>query len=142
MKTEWSKPAGSAVYWPIMMDHFEGQKEQLRRGIAFAIRSPRAGSQAFLNEVRETVWSVDPNIPLANSHTLGDFYKESMARTSFTLVMLAIAGRNGAAAGGRGNLWRDCLFGVAADAGDRHSHGAGRAAGRLWWECLCGKDCG
>jgi ABC-type antimicrobial peptide transport system permease subunit len=75
-----------------MMDHFEGQKEELRRGIAFAIRSPRAGSQAFLNEVRETVWSVDPNIPLANVHTLGYFYKESMARTSFTLVMLGVAG--------------------------------------------------
>ena len=86
------KPAGSAVYWPVMMNNFEGQKEELRRGIAFAIRSPRAGSQAFLNEVRETVWSVDPNIPLANSHTLGYFYKESMARTSFTLVMLGVAG--------------------------------------------------
>ena len=58
------QPAGSAVYWPVMMDRFEGQKEELRRGIAFAIRSPRAGSQAFLNEVRQTVWSSDPNIPL------------------------------------------------------------------------------
>ena len=86
------KPMGSSVYWPVMMDRFEGQKEELRRGIAFAIRSPRAGSQAFLNEVRETVWSVDPNIPLANVHTLGYFYTQSMARTSFTLVMLGVAG--------------------------------------------------
>jgi predicted permease len=86
------KPAGSAVYWPVMMDRFEGQKEELRRGIAYAIRSPRAGSQAFLNEVRETVWSVDPNIPLANVHTLGYLYTQSMARTSFTLVMLGVAG--------------------------------------------------
>jgi ABC-type antimicrobial peptide transport system permease subunit len=46
----------------------------------------------FLNEVRETVWSVDPNIPLANAHTLGYFYTMSMARTSFTLVMLGVAG--------------------------------------------------
>jgi predicted permease len=86
------KPMGSSVYWPVMMDRFEGQKEELRRGIAFAIRSPRAGSQAFLNEVRETVWSVGPNIPLANVHTLGYFYTQSMARTSFTLVMLGVAG--------------------------------------------------
>ena len=56
------------------------------------IRSPRAGSQAFLNEVRETVWSVDPNVPLANVHTMGYFYTKSMARTSFTLVMLGVAG--------------------------------------------------
>ena len=56
------------------------------------IRSPRAGSQAFLNEVRETVWSVDPNVPLANVHTMEYFYTMSMARTSFTLVMLGVAG--------------------------------------------------
>src|ERR1700691_4949546 len=85
-------PAVSSVYWPVFLDRFEGQKEDVRRGIAFAIRSPRAGSQAFLNEVRETVWSVDPNIPLADLHTVGYFYTHSMARTSFTLVMLGVAG--------------------------------------------------
>jgi predicted permease len=85
-------PAPTSVYWPVMMDHFEGQKENLRRGVAFVIRSPRAGSEAFLNEVRQTVWSVDPNVPLANVHTLGYFYTRSMARTSFTLVMLGVAG--------------------------------------------------
>jgi predicted permease len=82
----------ATVYWPIMMDHFEGQKEMLRRGIAFAIRSPRAGSESFLREVRQTVWSVDSNVPLAEVHTLGYFYTQSMARTSFTLVMLGVAG--------------------------------------------------
>ncbi len=85
-------PAPTSVYWPVMMEHFEGQKENLRRGIAFVIRSPRAGSEAFLNEVRQTAWSVDPNVPLANVHTLGYFYTRSMARTSFTLVMLGVAG--------------------------------------------------
>ncbi|MGA7961522.1 MAG: ADOP family duplicated permease, partial [Candidatus Acidiferrales bacterium] len=85
-------PAPTAVYWPVMMSRFEGQKDSLRRGIAFVIRSPRPGSESFLNEVRETVWSVDPNIPLANVHTLGYFYMMSMARTSFTLVMLGVAG--------------------------------------------------
>ena len=82
----------SSVYWPVIMNRFEGQKEALRRGIAFAIRSPRAGSEAFLKEIRQAVWSVDSNIPLAEVHTLGYFYKQSMARTSFTLVMLGVAG--------------------------------------------------
>jgi predicted permease len=85
-------PAPTSVYWPVIMSRFEGQKENLRRGVAFAIRSPRAGSEAFLNELRQTVWSVDPNIPLANVHTVGYFYTRSMARTSFTLVMLGVAG--------------------------------------------------
>jgi predicted permease len=87
-----NQDAPTSVYWPVMMDRFEGQKESLRRDIAFTIRSPRAGSEAFLKEVRETVWSVNPNVPLSSVHTLGHFYTESMARTSFTLVMLAVAG--------------------------------------------------
>jgi predicted permease len=87
-----NEPAPTEVYWPVTMDRFEGQKEMVRRNLAFVIRSPRAGSEAFLNEVRETVWSVDPNIPLAEVHTLGYFYTKSMARTSFTLVMLGVAG--------------------------------------------------
>jgi predicted permease len=82
----------ASVYWPVIMNRFEGEKESLRRGIAFAIRSPRAGSESFLKEVREAVWSVDSNIPLAEVHTLGYFYKQSMARTSFTLIMLGVAG--------------------------------------------------
>ena len=87
-----NQDAPTSVYWPVMMDRFEGQKQSLRRDIAFTVRSPRAGSEAFLKEVREAVWSVNPNVPLSSVHTLGHFYTESMARTSFTLVMLAVAG--------------------------------------------------
>jgi predicted permease len=86
------QPASSTVYWPLLRVNFEGQKEDVRRGIAFIIRSPRAGSQAFMSEVQRAVWSIDPDVPLANPTTLGEFYTKSMARTSFTLVMLCIAG--------------------------------------------------
>jgi predicted permease len=86
------QPAPSAVYWPIWRDNFEGQKMDLRRGLAFVIRSPRAGSQAFMKEVQQQVWSINPNVPLANPSTVGEFYTKSMARTSFTLVMLCVAG--------------------------------------------------
>ncbi len=87
-----NQPAPTAVFWPIMMDRFEGQKEMLHRGIAIAIRSPRAGSQAFMAEVQQAVWSLDPELPLSKVHTLGYYYTQSMARTSFTLVMLGVAG--------------------------------------------------
>ncbi|HEV2183096.1 MAG TPA: FtsX-like permease family protein, partial [Candidatus Acidoferrales bacterium] len=59
---------------------------------AFAIRTPRAGSASLMKEVQKAVWSVDANLPLASVHTLDYYYKQSMARTSFTLVMLALAG--------------------------------------------------
>jgi predicted permease len=86
------KEAPSSVYWPVMMDHFEGEKQTLRRSLAFVVRSPRAGSRSFMNEVQERVWSVDPDVPLADVSTLGTLYTKSMARTSFTLVMLCVAG--------------------------------------------------
>src|SRR5271168_565204 len=64
----------------------------MRRDVAFVIRSPRAGSQTFMKEVQQQLWSVDGDVPLANVSTLGELYTKSMARTSFTLVMLCIAG--------------------------------------------------
>jgi predicted permease len=87
-----NQPAPSSVYWPIVMNRFEGQKEMLHRGIAIAIRNPRAGSQAFMAEIQQAVWSVDPELPLSRVHTLGYYYTKSMARTSFTLAMLGAAG--------------------------------------------------
>jgi predicted permease len=80
------------VYWPIERINFEGSKADVNRYVGFIVRSPRAGSEAFLKEIRETIWSVNPNLPLADVHTLGFFYTHSMARTSFTLIMLAVAG--------------------------------------------------
>ncbi len=87
-----SKPAPTSVYWPLMMDHFESDDSMSMREVALVIRSSRTGSESFLNEVRQAVWSLNPNLPLADVHTLDFFYKRSMARTSFALIMLAVAG--------------------------------------------------
>jgi len=86
------QPAVSAVYWPILTANFESDPLQVRREVVFAMRSPRVGSQSLLTEVRQAVWSVDSNLPLAAVHTLDYFYQRSLARTSFTLIMLSIAG--------------------------------------------------
>jgi ABC-type antimicrobial peptide transport system permease subunit len=75
-----------------MQDRFEGEKETVRRDVAFAIRSPRAASSAFMKEVQQMVWAVDSDLPLSEATTLGELYTKSMARTSFTLVMLCVAG--------------------------------------------------
>ena len=84
--------APSTVYWPVLQGRFEGQTQALHRGIAFVIRSPRAGSEAFVKEVQRAVWAINPNVPLADISTLGELYTKSMARTSFTLIMLCVAG--------------------------------------------------
>jgi predicted permease len=87
------KPAPAAVFWPVFLDHFQGdQKGHINRSVWYVIRSNRARSAAFMNEVQQAVWSVDGDLPLANATTLGQLYTRSMARTSFTLVMLCVAG--------------------------------------------------
>jgi predicted permease len=84
--------APSSVYWPMLAAHFDGVPVEVRRNVAFAIRSPRAGSKSLMDEIRRAVWSVDPDLPLFEVHTLNYYYTKSMARTSFTLVLLALSG--------------------------------------------------
>jgi predicted permease len=83
----------ATVYWPsIMRDLYGPGPLNVRRTAYFAMRSNRAGTQAFISEMQRAVWSVNSNLPVASISTMQDIYIESMARTSFTLVMLAIAG--------------------------------------------------
>jgi ABC-type antimicrobial peptide transport system permease subunit len=85
--------APKTVYWPLLMDHF-GLVEPLyaTRDVSYVVRTPRAGSSALMQEVSQAVWSVSKELPLANPQTLEDLYNKSLARTSFALVMLGIAG--------------------------------------------------
>src|SRR5207245_10673353 len=85
--------APEIVYWPPMMEYLFGRKTaDTVRTVTFVIRSERAGTQSFLDEVRAVVWSVNSNLPLASVRTMEEVYDKSVARTSFTLVMLGIAG--------------------------------------------------
>jgi ABC-type antimicrobial peptide transport system permease subunit len=60
------------------------------RQVTFVVRSPRTGTEGFLNQVRQAVWSVNSSLPVA-PQTMQEVYDRSLAATSFTLVMLAIA---------------------------------------------------
>jgi predicted permease len=80
------------VYWPVVMSQFWGDNTFVQRGVVYVVRSSRTGSQNFLEQIRQAVWSIDPELPLARVETLEQIYRGSMARSAFTLVMLAIAG--------------------------------------------------
>ena len=58
---------------------------------AYAIRTDRIGSGTLLKEIQQAVWSVNASLPLASVRTLDEIRADSMAQTSFALVMLAIA---------------------------------------------------
>ena len=82
----------TAVYWGLFQDNFVTQKELVRRYVHYVIRTPRAGSASFFKDSERAVWSVNHDLPLAYNKTIGELYTKSMARTSFTLVLLSVAG--------------------------------------------------
>jgi predicted permease len=86
--------APAIIYWPAMHQDPYTAKPTIDapRFVTFAIRSERAGTESFLSQVQQAVWSVNSNLPLASVSTMQEIYSQSLARTSFTLVMLAIAG--------------------------------------------------
>jgi predicted permease len=87
-----NKPAPTTVYWPMVMKGFWSSDVTVRHTMTYAIRSSRAGSASLIRDIQRAVWSVNGNLPLDLVRTQDETYRKSMARTSFTLVMLAFAG--------------------------------------------------
>jgi predicted permease len=84
--------APAIIYWPLIRSTpYPGTPMYTPRSVTFAVRSSRAGSEAFLNEIQQAVWSVNADLPVASLRTMQEIYSRSLARTSFTLVMLGIA---------------------------------------------------
>ena len=82
------------AYWPALMDRYiwGGENGDAVVSGMFALRSNRAGTEGLLAEAQQAIWSVNGRQPVFLVTTLETLYDQSMARTSFTLVMLAIAG--------------------------------------------------
>lgn len=81
------------VYWPpLLHDIFGPGTFDATRSATFAVRSNRAGTESFIAEMQQAVWSVNQNLPLASICTMEEIYEQSLNRASFTLVMLLIAG--------------------------------------------------
>jgi predicted permease len=86
------QPAPAVVYWPALGGSlYRPGGSQVARAVTFAIRTPRAGSEDLFNEIKQAVWTVNASLPLGSVRTMQEAYEKSMARTSFTLVMLSIA---------------------------------------------------
>jgi predicted lysophospholipase L1 biosynthesis ABC-type transport system permease subunit len=80
-----------AVYWPAVAERREGALETAR-SVAYVVRAGAAATPGgLLPEVRRRIWSVDPDLALAEMGTLASLVDRAMARTSFTMAVLAIA---------------------------------------------------
>jgi predicted permease len=83
--------APTVAYFPEYMQEPQ-RPASVQRNVVLAMRSPLAGTESFVRQVEQAVWSVNRSLPLANVTTMQTYYDRSLARTSFTLVMLGIAG--------------------------------------------------
>ncbi len=79
------------VFWPMAVAQFWGDELFSPRSMVYVMRTTRLADPSLQDEVRQAVWSVNSNLPLAAVRTLDEIHRRSMARTSFTLVMLGIA---------------------------------------------------
>jgi predicted permease len=84
------RTAPTMVYWPLLQKNSEG--ENAIRSLYYLIRTPRAGSQALLRDLQTAVAGVNASLPIADVRTLQSVYDKSLARSSMTLMLLAIAG--------------------------------------------------
>ena len=86
-----TNPAPPTIYWPMRVAADIAGGGYVQRSVAYVIRSSRLRDPGLLAEVQKAVWGVNPNLPLARVRTLQQIYNESMAQTSFVLVILGIA---------------------------------------------------
>jgi putative ABC transport system permease protein len=76
------RPAPTTVYWPLRGNS----------SMTYLVRTSRAGTEALTNELRQAVWAVNGSMPVTEVRTMQHVYDRSMARTGFTLTLLAISG--------------------------------------------------
>ena len=89
------KKATTAAYWPLLWTSSCRVTTRIARSSrAASVRRPQHphGSEGFVSELGRAVWSINSQLPMAGVLMLQEIYDRSLARTSFALVMLVIAG--------------------------------------------------
>jgi predicted permease len=88
------RPAPPTVYWPARAQQYMTGLTYLPSSVTFALRSERTGTESMLGDIRRAVAELAPDLPIAQVGTLAQVYRDhqSMARSSFSLALLGIAG--------------------------------------------------
>jgi putative ABC transport system permease protein len=81
----------ATVYYPMQPQVDFNSEVRIPRNFALLVRT--TGDPGRLTApVRDAVWSLDPNLPLAQIRTMEEVVERSMVRTTFTMLLLVIAG--------------------------------------------------
>jgi putative ABC transport system permease protein len=89
------RTAPATVYWPAReQSYMTGLGIDIPSSITFALRSDRTATESMLADIRRAVAEAIPDLPIAAVGTLEQVYRDhpSMARSSFSLALLGIAG--------------------------------------------------
>src|SRR4029079_6886037 len=68
----------AAVYGPTLVAKSQGRRLHAYRYITCVVRSPLAGAENLISQIRQAVWSVDANLPLASVYTMNHLYTGSL----------------------------------------------------------------
>ncbi len=79
-----------SVYFPVLRLGMTGEGEWVPRSFYLAVKG-RIDPASLTASVRRAVWSLDPNLPLTQVRPMTEVVSRSMARTSFTMLLLVIA---------------------------------------------------
>ena len=87
------KTAPATIYWPSIVEGMSGPGDRsYLKDLTLMVRTRAAGGENLTGQITQAVWAVNKSIPLASVRTMRVIVDQSMARTSFAMVMLAIAG--------------------------------------------------
>ena len=64
----------------------------MSRTVTFVVRSDRVGTPGFVESLQRAVWSLEPNVPVAQVERMSDLRGRAMERTELTLVLIGITG--------------------------------------------------
>ena len=112
--------AGWQIYYPATQASPNGAELVVRTTLPPAM---------LANSVLRTLRDLNPKQPAAEFRPIQMLVDHANSPRRFFMLLVAAFAHARPAAGGAWHLWRHLLLGHAADAGDRHPHGAGRQHG-------------
>ena len=83
------------IYWPqVTLAFWQGMasdEANTWRSMGYAVRSSRVGTADFLQGVKDAVWEINASVPVRNLRAFPELMASSVARTTFTIVLIGIA---------------------------------------------------
>jgi predicted lysophospholipase L1 biosynthesis ABC-type transport system permease subunit len=81
------RPAPEVVFWPVPVSGFVVPRE-----MSFAVRTSRPSPSSVFPEIRTAITEMNPGLPVFGGSSLDQILARSVARTTFTLLTLLVAG--------------------------------------------------